>query len=147
MGLAEQPALAICPRRLDAQRETANRAATAMWKISRCDLERRVLSQGAGHACAVRDRLSRSTASTTALSRCVGGAEDRGTVEFQVYGDDRRLYASGVLRGLQGSQTIEVSLEGVRTLRLVVTDGGDNYYADMANWAEARVHQAQPDAK
>jgi hypothetical protein len=77
----------------------------------------------------------------------IGGAEDRGTVEFQVYGDDRPLYASGVLRGLQGSKSIDVKLEGVQVLRLVVTDGGDNYFADMANWADARVHQVQPDPR
>jgi hypothetical protein len=70
----------------------------------------------------------------------VGGAEEQGTVEFQVYGDDRQLYASGVLRGRRSNRSVDVSLEGVQILRLVVTDGGDNYTADTANWADARVH-------
>ena len=34
---------------------------------------------------------------------------------------------------------VDVALAGVRRLRLVVTDAGDNYYADEANWADARI--------
>ena len=32
---------------------------------------------------------------------------------------------------------------GVRRLRLVVTDAGDGYIADMANWAAARLQKAE----
>jgi hypothetical protein len=72
----------------------------------------------------------------------VCAAEDGGTVVFRVYGDDRLLFDSGVLHGLRGSKEIDVPLEGVQRLRLVVTDAGDNYFADCANWAGARVRKA-----
>ena len=72
----------------------------------------------------------------------IGGAEDRGTVVFQVYGDGKLLHSSGVMQGLRGSKEVDVSVAGIRTLRLVVTDAGDGYVADMANWAAARVLKA-----
>jgi hypothetical protein len=69
----------------------------------------------------------------------VGGAEANGTVVFQVYGDEQLLFDSGLLHGLGEVKHVDVDVEHVRQLRLVVTDGGDNYYCDMANWADARV--------
>ncbi len=69
----------------------------------------------------------------------VAGAESNGTVSFQVYGDDRLLYDSGVMRGLRDVRKIDVATEGVRRLKLVVTDGGDGINSDEANWADARV--------
>ncbi|HID76688.1 MAG TPA: hypothetical protein EYP56_11920 [Planctomycetaceae bacterium] len=72
----------------------------------------------------------------------VGGAERNGTVVFQVYGDDKLLYQSDLMHGLRGTRRIDVSVVGVRRLRLVVTDGGDGYTCDMANWADARLLRA-----
>jgi len=69
----------------------------------------------------------------------VGGAEAGGTVVFQVFGDEKLLADTGVMRGMKAQKTIDVSVAGARELRLVVTDAGDNYYADMANWASARL--------
>lgn len=62
--------------------------------------------------------------------------EPGGSVVFQVFGDDNKLFDSGVMRFGQ-SQHIDVPLSGVRRLRLVVTDAGDGYYHDCANWASA----------
>ncbi len=72
----------------------------------------------------------------------VGGAEAGGTVVFQVFGDDNKLFDSGVMQGLRRVKTVDVSTAGLRRLRLVVTDAGDGYNADMANWADARLLQA-----
>ena len=72
----------------------------------------------------------------------VGGAETGGTVEFEVYADDRRLYRSGLLHGRGEVKPVDVSVAGVRRLRLVVTAAGDGYGSDMANWAAARLHKA-----
>jgi hypothetical protein len=72
----------------------------------------------------------------------VGGAEYGGTVVFQVFGDGELLAETGVMHGMKESETIEVPVERVRRLRLVVTDAGDNYYCDMANWASARLLRA-----
>lgn len=64
--------------------------------------------------------------------------EPGGSVVFQVFGDDKKLFDSGVMRFGQ-SQNIDVPISGVQRLRLVVTDAGDGYFHDCANWASARV--------
>jgi hypothetical protein len=73
----------------------------------------------------------------------VGGAEQGGTVVFEVFGDDKRLFQSGVMHCMRETTPVDVPVAGVRRLRLVVTDAGDNYYADMANWAAARLLKAE----
>jgi hypothetical protein len=72
----------------------------------------------------------------------LGGAEAGGTVVFRVFGDEQLLFDSGVLKGMSGAKTIDLPMAGVRRLRLCVTDAGDNYYSDMANWADARLQKA-----
>jgi len=72
----------------------------------------------------------------------VGGAEARGTVMFQVFGDDKLLFDSGLMHGMRGTKPIDVNIAGAKRLRLVVTDAGDNYFSDMANWADARLRKA-----
>ena len=62
-----------------------------------------------------------------------------GTVSFEVYGDNSKLFDSGVMSGTSPAQPISVSLVGRQTLRLLVTNGGDNTYYDHADWAQARV--------
>jgi hypothetical protein len=62
-----------------------------------------------------------------------------GTVSFEVYGDNNKLFDSGVMSGTSPAQSISVSLTGRQTLRLLVTNGSDNVYYDHADWAEARV--------
>jgi hypothetical protein len=69
----------------------------------------------------------------------VGAPEAGGTVVFQVYGDGTLLADSGVLRGLGDTADIDIPVAGVQRLRLVVTDAGDHYDNDTANWAAARV--------
>jgi len=68
----------------------------------------------------------------------VGPPEQGGSVVFRVFGDDRLLFDSGVMRDRR-TATVDVLLAGVRQLRLVVTDAGDGYIADSADWAAARV--------
>jgi hypothetical protein len=72
----------------------------------------------------------------------VGGAEANGTVVFQVFADDKRVFDSGLLRGLGEVKKVDVAIAGARRLRLVVLDGGDGYNADMANWADPRLWKA-----
>jgi alpha-galactosidase len=72
----------------------------------------------------------------------VVGVDDEarpGSVVFQVWGDGRRLYDSGVLKGSSSPQPVEVDVRGVAELRLVVTDGGDGVNYDHADWADAKV--------
>jgi len=70
----------------------------------------------------------------------VGPPETGGTVVFQVFGDDRKLFDSGVMRNRQ-SKAVDVPAAGVRRLRLVVTDAGDGYNADSANWGDALLQR------
>ena len=69
----------------------------------------------------------------------IGAAEKGGTVVFQVFGDQKLLYQSSVLRGLRQVEQVDVSVEGIQQLRLIVTDANDGYHCDMANWVDARL--------
>lgn len=71
----------------------------------------------------------------------IGGAEANGTVVFQVFGDDTKLFDSGLMHGMKGTREIDVDLGRAKQLRLVVTDGGNNYVCDMANWVDARLRK------
>ena len=64
---------------------------------------------------------------------------NRGSVVFQVFGDDERLFDSGVMRSNQPAKRVSVSVTGVTELRLVVTDAGDGINCDHADWADALV--------
>ncbi|MFC9111829.1 NPCBM/NEW2 domain-containing protein [Streptomyces sp. NPDC057092] len=57
-----------------------------------------------------------------------------GTSDFQVIGDGRVLFDSGVL-SRDDVREADVDLTGVRMLDLVVGDGGDGGYNDRADWA------------
>jgi hypothetical protein len=70
----------------------------------------------------------------------VGPPEQGGSVVFRVLGDDRLLFDSGVLRNRHAA-SVDVPVENVRRLQLVVTDAGDGYIADSADWAAARVRK------
>lgn len=62
-----------------------------------------------------------------------------GSVVFRVFGDDRQLFESPIVRG--GDQPIELSLEvtGIQFLRLEVDFADNGDVADHANWADARL--------
>ncbi len=63
-----------------------------------------------------------------------------GTVSFEVWnGTTTRLYQSAVLPGGNAATSISVPITGVATLRLVVTNGGDNIDWDHADWANAKL--------
>lgn len=68
-----------------------------------------------------------------------GGRNEQGSVEFEVHGDGNLLGRSGVLRGGDSPKVLTTPLAGVRRLRLVVTDGGDNAHSDHAAWADAVI--------
>ena len=57
-----------------------------------------------------------------------------GTATFQLIGDGRVLFDSGVVTR-DATRAVEVDLSGVRVLDLVVGDAGDGGYNDRANWA------------
>jgi hypothetical protein len=64
---------------------------------------------------------------------------DRGSIEFQVWGDAKLLASSGVVRGPQASVPIAADVSGVSQLELIVTKAGDGNANDHADWADARL--------
>ena len=74
---------------------------------------------------------------TVGIDDEVGGG--RGSAEFQVIGDHRRmLWASGIMRQGQRPKTADVNLTGQKQILLCVTDGGDGFEFDHADWADAK---------
>jgi alpha-galactosidase len=60
------------------------------------------------------------------------------SVEFNVIGDGRRLWTSGVMHAGDAAKHCEVSLSGVTMLTLQVGDAGDGNDNDHADWADAK---------
>ena len=67
------------------------------------------------------------------------GAEAPGAVSFQVAGDGRVLWDSGVMKAGEAAKEVIVDLTGIRRLVLLVGDGGNGNGMDHANWAEAKI--------
>lgn len=64
---------------------------------------------------------------------------NQGSVVFQVYLDEEKVFDSGLVRSGDLRKALHIGVAGRQTLRLVVADGGDGNAADMANWGGARV--------
>jgi Domain of unknown function (DUF4347)/NPCBM/NEW2 domain/Calx-beta domain len=62
-----------------------------------------------------------------------------GSVIFQVWADGVQLFSSGVMRGASATQSVSVDVTNRKALRLVVTNAGDNFNLDHANWANAQL--------
>ena len=63
------------------------------------------------------------------------------SVRFRIVSDSRELFVSEVLR--PGSrQSIDVLLDGAKSLDLIVDNGGDDRTWDQANWGDPRIELA-----
>ena len=60
----------------------------------------------------------------------------KASVVFQVLGDGKVLFDSGVMRMGNPAKQVNVSVKGVSELKLLVTDAGDGISCDHADWAE-----------
>ncbi|WP_293788404.1 NPCBM/NEW2 domain-containing protein [uncultured Pedobacter sp.] len=58
--------------------------------------------------------------------------------EFIVTGDGKRLWSSGVMQLGEEAKSCKVNLDGIKRLKLMVTDGGNGNYYDHVNWADAK---------
>lgn len=58
--------------------------------------------------------------------------------EFEIYGDGKKLWSSGIMRLGDTARLCKVNLEGVQRLELVVADGGNENYYDHGNWVDAK---------
>ena len=58
----------------------------------------------------------------------------KGSVTFEVWGDDKKLFASQKISRYEYPRHADVNVTGVRILKLVVTDAGDGITDDHADW-------------
>ncbi|MFE7131797.1 NPCBM/NEW2 domain-containing protein [Streptomyces sp. NPDC057638] len=78
----------------------------------------------------------------TTVSAWVGVDDEkgnRGTVAFEIWADGTKAAATGVLTNAMAAVPITADVTGARTVRLVVTDGGDGIDSDHADWADPRI--------
>lgn len=87
--------------------------------------------------------LASADGSACTRFRALVGVDDevgaRGSAAFQVWGDDALLFDSGVMTGRSETRVVDVNLTGRRTLRLVVTDGGNGKSYDHADWVVPKI--------
>jgi alpha-galactosidase len=80
---------------------------------------------------------------TASRFRAMAGVDDScdgpGTVRIRLLGDGKILYESGLLRRGNGAATIDADLQGIDTLIVMVTDGGDGNEYDHADLCDARI--------
>lgn len=58
---------------------------------------------------------------------------------FQIWGDNRLLFESPKMGRYEPPQHADVSIIGVKTLELVITDGGDGNQDDHADWLNMKL--------
>ncbi|MBN1844213.1 MAG: NPCBM/NEW2 domain-containing protein [Sedimentisphaerales bacterium] len=63
----------------------------------------------------------------------------KGSVRFKIYGDGRKLFDSGPVKGREPARPVELALAGVRQLVLVAAEAGDGIPYDHADWANAYI--------
>jgi hypothetical protein len=68
--------------------------------------------------------------------------DGRGTVEFAVLADGRKIHESPMLRGGGTYKQIALDIPDVKELKLIVTDAGDGQSCDQAAWGDARLLDA-----
>jgi glucose/arabinose dehydrogenase len=64
-------------------------------------------------------------------------ANAAGSVVFQVFADGVKVYDSGTMTATSPTQSVDVSVDGVRQLDLVITDAGNGNASDHGDWAGA----------
>jgi hypothetical protein len=64
---------------------------------------------------------------------------DCGSVAFEAYVDDEKVFESPVMRATDAPEPVRLSLTGADELKLVLKDGGDGISCDLGNWADARL--------
>jgi len=133
--------------------EVRPRSASSGWEAVRMDasvegnnlsINGRKFARGIGtHA--VSDIVYRLHGKFRTLQGWVGVDDEvppgRGSVIFEVYGDERLLWRSAGMRGGGAPCRMQVAIGGVQVLRLHVSDAGDGIDYDHADWAEVEVRR------
>jgi alpha-galactosidase len=61
------------------------------------------------------------------------------SVEFEVLGDGKPLWHSGVMHAGETAKNVDVNVKGVKILALKVSDADDGISYDHADWADAKL--------
>lgn len=73
------------------------------------------------------------------------------SIVFQVFADGEKLFDSGLMKANTDTKKVDVNVEGVKELKLVVTDGGNGNGSDHGDWADAwlslAIDQETPTSK
>lgn len=86
-----------------------------------------------------RIRLGGGALRFTAMVGVDDEVKEKGSVEFLVWGDGKRLWKSRDLKGGEAAQACSISLAGVKELILQVEDAEDGVDYDHADWADATI--------
>lgn len=60
-------------------------------------------------------------------------------VEFQVYGDDKMLWDSGIMSDKSDPKVVDVDITGINILKLIVNQVSDTNTWDHTDWADAKI--------
>jgi alpha-galactosidase len=66
-------------------------------------------------------------------------ATTQGSVEFMVLGDKKILWQSGIMKRGNEAKKIDLDITKIKKLGLLVTDGGDGFDYDHADWCNAQI--------
>jgi hypothetical protein len=69
------------------------------------------------------------------------------SVVFKVFGDDQLLFDSGVMRPTDAVRRFDVSVEGIKELKIEAGDAGDGDMWDHADWADPVLVGIRPRTK
>ena len=83
--------------------------------------------------------------STVGIDDAIRG--DVGSAVFEVWVDDARVAASGIMRPGDAPKLLSADLRGARVLTLLVDDGGDTSNDDEVAWGGAMIELLQPDGE
>jgi NPCBM/NEW2 domain/Bacterial Ig domain len=87
----------------------------------------------------VRYAMSGKCTSFTARVGIDDEVGSNGSSVFQVWADGAKLYESAVLTGAMGSVPVSVNVTGKTELKLIVTNVGDDWSYDHADWLNAKL--------
>lgn len=80
--------------------------------------------------------------SCSKLTATVGIDDDvqgQGSVAFKIYADDKLVTDSGLMLNGTPAKSMVANVSGAETVKLVVTNGGDNIEFDHGDWADATI--------
>jgi alpha-galactosidase len=83
--------------------------------------------------------LGGSCSTLTATVGIDDEVQGQGSVAFKIYADDKLVADSGPMFTATPAKSLAANVSGADTVKLVLTDGGDNIEFDHGDWAEPTI--------